>query len=491
MQRYYNIMLQYKCLIFETNQSLYMKSLLFTIVCALSLTSSFAQREVLYTISITDFFDSDANGQGDIKGVREKLNDLQFLGVTTIVLSPVYDADANFAAIGELDKINTQYGNFKEYRDLIQELHNRKMKLYQTVNLQYVNAKHVWFKDSFKNTKSVYSDYIYYSDDKNEKPVYNASAKDQAVIVNLKNDKVVAIYNKALTYWADPDRNGVFYDGVDGFVFKDVQDKPDASGKNDNLLTAFWQPLSAMLKKINPAIQIITEPTETTTFRHSLYDKASANGVPAYKLKEAIRSLDKAKIIIAADSTFSSLTPDKYPVVYVESQHDSRLASSPKTNIGKLRVQAALNLFMGGIPVIHNGQEIALKDGADAAIFQGSALKEQQADKNSLWNYYKELIKIKINPVLATGDYKDIHNSNDKVVSFLRTKINPKTKVKEVALVVINLSAEKQIVTVERDSDLKFYKLRLVSGTPNVAFAKGGNSLEMTPYSAQVWVMMP
>lgn len=215
-----------------------MKRLVLIIICAISFTASYAQREVLYSVDIKNFSDSDGDGHGDIKGLREKLNDLQFLGVTAIVLSPVYEADVNGEAIGSMEKINPTYGNFKEYRDLIQEVHNRKMKLYQTINLQYVDAKNVWFTDSFKNTKSAYKDYVLYADDKNEKPVYGQS-KTKPVTVNLKSPKVAAYYNKALKYWADPDSNGVFYDGADGFVFKDVQDKPDSVQKNGNLLKEF------------------------------------------------------------------------------------------------------------------------------------------------------------------------------------------------------------------------------------------------------------
>jgi len=481
-------MLLHKYLIFETNQNINMKRLFLSIVCALCITPSFAQREILYNINIGDFFDSDANGQGDIKGIREKLNDLQFLDVTTIVLSPVYESDGTNAAVGDLDKINTQYGNFKEYRDLIQEVHNRKMKLYQTVNLQNVGAKHLWFKDSFKNTKSAYSNYIYYADNKNENPAFKTQTK-QDVAVNLKNAKVAAYYNKALQYWADPDGNGVFYDGVDGFIFKDVQDKTDAIDKKGNLLKEFWEPLSVMLKKINPAIQIITDAAETTSFRQSLY--TSADGVAAYKLQQAIRTLDKAKINIAADSTFNALPPGKYPVVQLENEQTVRLASLPKSDAGKLRVFAGLNILIGGMPVIYYGQEIGVKETSAKNVIDGEALKAMQKDKNSLWNYYKELLKIKITPALAVGAYRDIHNSNNEVISFLRIYADPKTEGNETVLVMINLSAENKFVILDRDKDLKISRLKLISGTPNIVFPKGGSSIEMTPYSVQVWKVLP
>ena len=464
-----------------------MKKVIVLIICTLFFTGAYAQREVLYSVNINNFSDSDGDGHGDIKGLREKLNDLQFLGITTIVLSPVYEADANGAAIGSIEKINPDYGDFKEYRDLIQELHNRKMKLYQTINLQYVSSKNSWFTDSSKNSRSTYDGYVLYADDKNEKPVYNNNFKEELIAVNLKSNKVAAYYNKTLKYWADPDNNGVFYDGADGFVFKDVQDKPDKVEKNGNLLKEFWEPLTAMLKKINPEIQIINAAAETISFRHSLY--ANANGVDAFKLQEAIKTLDKAKIVIAADSTFSAIPAGKYPVLQVEDEV-ARLASLPRIDAEKLKVLAALNVLMGGKPVIYNGQETGSKDAAAKNIID-TAYKEQQKDKSSLWNYYKELIKIKLFPSLATGDYKYLHNGNDNVFTFLRVKTDSKTGIKDVALVVVNLSADSQVVTIEANEDLRISKLKFMFGQPAITFPKGGSSIIMPPYGVQVYSMMP
>lgn len=479
-------MLQHKCLIFETNQHLYMKRLLLIIICLFCITTSFAQREVLYNVDLAKFSDSNGDGHGDIKGLRQKLNDLQSLGITTIVISPVYESDADGAAIGELEKINPKYGNFKEYRDLIHEVHNRKMKLYQTINLQYVNSANLWFKDSYKNTKSVYSDYVYYTDSKNEKPVNGTAA---TVAVNLKNAKVADYYKKALKYWTDPDGNGVFYDGADGFVFKPVQDKVDAAGKNVNLFKEFWEPLSIHLKKINPGVQIITDAVETKAFRYSLYTKAGADGVPAQKLQEAITALNKSKIIIAADSTFNALPAGKYPILELENERTDRLASISKTNIGKLKVQAGLNLLIGGVPMLYYGQDLGTAGYNQYTESEASLLIEQQKDKNSLWNYYKELIKIKAHPALALGIYKNIHNSNDEVVSFLRKHTDAETGTQYKVFVMINLSSEKQFVTVDRDKDITLSKLRLYFGTPNITFPKGGSSINMTPYSVQVWML--
>jgi glycosidase len=488
----------------------------------------------MYHISNRSFFDTNGDGVGDLKGIQEKLTSLQLFGVNTIVLSPVYQSDFyhNLYAT-DMEKIDAEYGAFKEYRDLIQNIHLRKMKLYQEVDLQYVSAKHLWFTDSFKNTKSAYSGYIYYTDAKNEKPFllpeitsYKGD-KMQVAAVNLKNAKVAAYYNKVLKYWADPSGDGNFSDGVDGFRLIDVKDKLDNSGKTGNQLKEFYAPLIADLKKVNPEIQIVAEPADAADYGKKLYIKANVDRVLASGLREAIVSFDKKKITAAADSTFLNIGEGKVPVIYIESENTERLASSPNMNLGKLKAAAGLSFLLGGVPSVYYGQEIGMmgmpsKTGTDgdgipsreafewyaagegqgmafwykdagqywdnrsAKASDGVSLEEQdKKNANSLWAYYKELIRMKkMQPAVAMGKYEEVLNNNDKVVSF--TRIDGSNKV----LVMINLSGEDQYARIDDKSMLRLDMLKLIFGTPNAAFDRGARGLTLTPYSVQVWKLL-
>ena len=48
------------------------------------------KRAVFYEIHIRGFFDSDDNGSGDLRGIQEKLDYLQWLGIDCIWLLPMY-----------------------------------------------------------------------------------------------------------------------------------------------------------------------------------------------------------------------------------------------------------------------------------------------------------------------------------------------------------------------------------------------------------------
>src|SRR5699024_6844164 len=93
------------------------------------------------------------------------------LGITSILVTPIvksvyyhnYFAD-DFKATDET------YGSIEDWIDLVENIHQQGMKIYLDQEFQYVTSKHKWFKDSYKNPKSKFSDYIIYRDTLNRDP---------------------------------------------------------------------------------------------------------------------------------------------------------------------------------------------------------------------------------------------------------------------------------------------------------------------------------
>jgi alpha-amylase len=512
------------------------KKLILLLSIVFSINTS-AQPEVMYHVFQRSFFDSNGDGHGDLKGMQQKLDYLKALGITTILLTPLYQSDFyhNYFAT-DFEAIDKEYGSFKEYRDLIGEVHKRKMKLYQDVEMQYVTGKHPWFKDFYKNPKSKYSSYLYYNDKLNEKPYFfwdvpefttYDNLKEQIIVVNTKDPKVKEYTIKVLKYWMDPNGDGNFNDGVDGYRLDHMMDNLDNSGKLTNLFKDFWTPVLSDLRKVNPNIQIVAEQADWNSYGHEYFTKGSTDRVFAFRLKQAITSFDKKKIEAAADSTFLYNPAGKQQVVFIENHDTDRFASEPGMNLPKLKIGAALNILMGGIPSIYYGQELGMKgkreqhptDGTDIPIREafewyaaetgpgmalwykdsgpwwdnrnmkpndGISLEEQEKDPNSLWSYYKQLIRMrKMHPALVYGTYNKVENSNNDVVSFNRTSKEEKL------LIVINLSGDIQEVIIDPYKDYSLNRLKLEIGTPNISFPKGGRTLTLSPYAIQVWRFLP
>ncbi|MFP9100647.1 alpha-amylase family glycosyl hydrolase [Flavobacterium sp. RHBU_24] len=513
-----------------------MLRLIILLFCILFVNQAQAQKEVIYHVFQRSFFDSNADQHGDLEGIRQKLDYLQQTGVTSIMLTPLYTSDFyhNYFAT-DFEKIDPKYGSFKEYRDLVQEVHRRGMKIYQDVEMQYVVGKHPWFTDSYQNPKSGYSQYIFYDDTANKKPWYFFNAPEftiydgstqQIAIVNMKSKAVKDYTLKVLKYWADPNGDGDFYDGVDGYRLDHMMDDLDNAGKLTHLFRDFWVPLLADLKKVNPKLIITAEQANWGSYGYEYFSKGTVDRVFAFRLQAAISSFNKEAIIKAADSTFNYLPKGKDQVVFIENHDTKRFASVSGGNIDKERVGAALNILLGGIPSIYYGQEIGMKgeqlkgptDGNDIAIREafdwyksgdgkgmanwykdtgiwwdnrnnrpddGISLEEETSDPMSLYNFYKTLLHIRrMENAFEDTRFTNLPNANPNVLTFIK-RANRRP-----VLVMVNLGDKEETVTVEDGNALHLTAVKLLAGYDNVKFPKGGKTLVLPPYAIQVWRLL-
>ncbi len=468
-----------------------MKAYILLLFSLLFFSEAKAQEEVIYHVFQRSFFDSDGDTHGDLKGIHQKLDCLQELGVTSILLTPLYVSDFyhNYFA-DDFEKIDAEYGSMDDYLLLVKEIHKRKMKIYQDVEMQYVSGQHPWFKDSSNNPKSQFSDYLVYLDDANTQPwwffnvpeftMYN-NQKQQIIVVNMHEQKVKDYTKKLLLFWMDPNKDGKFDDGVDGFRLDHMMDNLDNAGKLTNLFRDFWKPMLTDLKTVNPKVKIIAEQANWASFGHDYFEKGAVDYVFAFRLKFAISNFNKVEIEKAADSTLLFNPKGKNQLVFLENHDTKRFASEKEMNLAKSKAAAAIQLLIGGIPSLYYGQEIGMKgvqqsfgmtDGNDIPVREafewyaldegkgmamwykntgiwwdkrsqkpndGISFEEQKNNPESLWNFYRKMFQLRKNyPELQSGDYAKFGNDNAMVLSFSRQLG------KEKVVVVVNLSESVQ-----------------------------------------------
>jgi len=431
------------------------------------------QQEIIYHIFQRSFYDSNGDMQGDLNGIRLKLDYLQKLGVTAVLLTPLYQSVYyhNYFA-SDFKKIDPAYGSMADYLKLIKELHRRGMKFYMDMETQYVTDGHTWWKDGVGNPASRYKDYILYEDAAHTKPssiVYNLygfmgydSVYTKITTVNLLSPKVLDYNFQLFKFWMDPNGDGKFDDGVDGFRLDHMMDNLD--GKMPDLFAKFWRPLLGRLKQVNPKIKIVAEQAQWGSLGQDYLKNGGVDRVFAFRLAFAIRSFKKDELAKAADSTFMVTPANKQQVVFIENHDTPRFSYGVKGDPGQLKVGAALNLLLGGVPSIYYGQELGMS-GTNAAVgptdandipnrsaFEwyksdegkgmaywykakgpwkdqfnndvpndGISLEEEQNNPNSLWTFYREMIRIRnANPVITTGSYHTLTNDNPNVFTFMR-----------------------------------------------------------------------
>ena len=117
-----------------------------------------------YQLLIYSFADSDGNGIGDFKGIQNKLDYLDGLGVTALWLSPAHPSDSYHAYdVTDYYAVNPQYGTEQDFKNLIDAAHAKGIKIYMDYVLNHSGKGNAWFQQALADPSSKYRDYYFFS----------------------------------------------------------------------------------------------------------------------------------------------------------------------------------------------------------------------------------------------------------------------------------------------------------------------------------------
>ncbi|HSO27213.1 MAG TPA: maltose alpha-D-glucosyltransferase, partial [Anaerolineales bacterium] len=110
--------------------------------------------------------DSDADGHGDFRGVIEKLDYLQDLGVDCIWLLPIYPSPLKDDGydIADYYGVLEKYGTVEDFKQLVETVHERGMRIVADLVLNHTSDQHEWFQRGRRDPNSPYQDYYVWSD---------------------------------------------------------------------------------------------------------------------------------------------------------------------------------------------------------------------------------------------------------------------------------------------------------------------------------------
>ncbi|MCD2137692.1 alpha,alpha-phosphotrehalase [Salinicoccus halitifaciens] len=192
------------------------------------------KKSVVYQIYPKSFNDSTGDGTGDIRGIIEKLDYLKLLGVDYIWLTPVYESPMrdNGYDISNYYEINPEFGTKEDLKALMDEAHERGLKIMLDLAFNHTSTAHPWFVESKKSKDNPYRDYYIWKDGTYDSPPTNWESKfggnawqyddntNQYYLrlfdvtqadLNWDNEKVRDEIYDMINYWIDF--------GVDGFRF--------------------------------------------------------------------------------------------------------------------------------------------------------------------------------------------------------------------------------------------------------------------------------
>ncbi len=263
--------------------------------------SEWWKEAVVYQIYPKSFNDTTGKGTGDIRGVMDKLDYLQKLGVDVIWLTPIYQSPQhdNGYDISDYYAIDESYGTMEDFEKLLDETHKRGMRLIMDLVINHTSTEHEWFKQSTSSKDNDYRDFYIWKDGVDGKEPNNWQSKfggsawgydeksgqyylhlfdKTQADLNWENEAVRKKLYDMIGFWAEKGIDGFRLDVIN-LISKDQQFPNDDVGDGRRFYTDGPR-IHEYLQEMNEAVltpyQLITvgEMSSTTLDSCILYTQA-------------------------------------------------------------------------------------------------------------------------------------------------------------------------------------------------------------------------
>ncbi|HEV2891022.1 MAG TPA: maltose alpha-D-glucosyltransferase [Frankiaceae bacterium] len=225
------------------------------------------KRAVFYEVLIRGFYDSNGDGTGDIRGITEKLDYLQWLGVDCLWLLPIYESPLRDGGydISDFLKILPEFGDLGDFVQLVDAAHERGIRVIADLVMNHTSDQHPWFQASRSDPDGFYGDwYVWRNDDTEysdariifvdtEKSNWTYDPVRQQYYwhrffshqpdLNYENPAVQAAMIEVLRFWLDL--------GIDGFRLDAVPYLYEAEGTNGENLPATHEYLKRVRAEVD------------------------------------------------------------------------------------------------------------------------------------------------------------------------------------------------------------------------------------------------
>ncbi|MCW5631768.1 MAG: maltose alpha-D-glucosyltransferase [Rubrivivax sp.] len=123
---------------------------------------------VIYELHIKAYADGDGDGIGDFRGLTERLDHVQSLGVNTIWLLPFYPSPLRDDGydVADYRGVHPKYGTLEDFKAFVAEAHRRGLRVITELVVNHTSDQHPWFQAARRAPKgSPERDFYVWSDD--------------------------------------------------------------------------------------------------------------------------------------------------------------------------------------------------------------------------------------------------------------------------------------------------------------------------------------
>jgi maltose alpha-D-glucosyltransferase/alpha-amylase len=194
---------------------------------------------IIYQLHVRAFYDSNADGIGDFRGLTEKLDYIRDLGVTAIWLQPFYPSPLKDDGydISDYHNVHPDYGTRADFRHFLREAHRRGLRVITELVINHTSDQHPWFQaarrappGSRKRNFYVWSDTdrkwletrIIFTDTETSNWAWDPVAKayywhrffSHQPDLNFDNPHVVKAVLRVMRFWLDMGVDGLRLDAI-------------------------------------------------------------------------------------------------------------------------------------------------------------------------------------------------------------------------------------------------------------------------------------
>ncbi len=445
------------------------------------LTAEDNKERTCYEVFVYSFADSDGDGIGDLKGLTKKLDYINDgdpkttsdLGCTEIWTMPVFPSPTyhKYDATDFMD-IDSQYGTMEDFEALLSECHKRGIKLIIDLPLNHTSNSHPWFTEaatyisSLKegekpdSSKCKYVDYYNFQEQAHSGYehlsgdwYYEARFWSGMPDLNLDEPQVKEEIKEILYFWMDKGVDGFRLDAVTSYYTEEKDKSIDFTG---------W--VNDTVKAKNPDAYIVGEAWADQSI-YSEYYRSGADsffdfgfsgqdGVIASVVRGAKKASYYAEQLVKEEELYYEIAPDTAINAPFYTNHDmARSAGYYAYDDGsKAKLAGAMNLLATGNAFIYYGEELGMRGSgkdenkrlafpwttdssselsslvcrgpadADKVEQKYGSFEEQEKDEYSIYNYYKNAIRIRnAFPAISKGRTEIIDSlTGDKTCGFTR-----------------------------------------------------------------------
>lgn len=133
------------------------------------------RKQIIYQIWPRSFQDSNHDGIGDLRGILQRLDYLQSLGVDLIWLSPIYcspNTDYGYD-ISDYYQIHPEFGTMEDFDELLAQCRQRGMGIIMDLVANHTSDQHPWFQQCLSDVHSPFRDCYYFREGKDGNPPNN------------------------------------------------------------------------------------------------------------------------------------------------------------------------------------------------------------------------------------------------------------------------------------------------------------------------------